>query len=211
MNTGCSGSRAQASRRTGITVLEAVLALALISIVFMKIVTIVTSTARAAQRESAEILLEEQAQMLLERIARTIMGAYKESIQPGAEAPLADTAIQFQVHLGIENGEVIWDDPQRIALDEEESGVTWSRNPGTSEEQKAIWSRLVAEFLEGEIPDGMDNNNNGLIDERGLSFDLDGNAVTIRLTLLRTNSEGEQELKSVQTVIAVRNRPGGEV
>ena len=43
--------------------------------------------------------------------------------------------------------------------------------------------KSVREFLEGEIPNGKDDNGNGRVDERGLCFVLEGEILRILLTL----------------------------
>ena len=81
----------------------------------------------------------------------------------------------------------------------------WSRNPETNEEVRVVWTSLVSPYLEGEIPNGMDDNGNGLIDEKGLSFVVDRNAVTIRLTLDQL-VDGRMVTKTVQTTVTCRNQ-----
>jgi hypothetical protein len=90
-------------------------------------------------------------------------------------------------------------------MEEQERQVVWSENPDTEREQRVVWSSLVSPYLAGEIPDGMDNNGNGLIDEKGLSFVMDNNSVTVRMSLERINERGEAVTKTVQTTVTCRN------
>jgi hypothetical protein len=82
--------------------------------------------------------------------------------------------------------------------------VTWFENPGAPQERRVVWSNLVRDLLEGEEVNGIDDNANGLIDEDGLSFTVDGSRITVRLSL-GTTGRGE-ETKSVETTISCRNR-----
>ena len=50
-----------------------------------------------------------------------------------------------------------------------------------------------------------DRNENGVIDERGLSFQVDGDSVTIRMTLEQADTEGELVTSTVQTTVTCRN------
>jgi hypothetical protein len=51
---------------------------------------------------------------------------------------------------------------------------------------------------------GADGNGNGLVDERGLSFSLDGDILTIRLN--RSGTTGGQVINAfVQTSVSLRN------
>ncbi len=51
---------------------------------------------------------------------------------------------------------------------------------------RVVWDGIelchVTPMLEGEEANGMDDNGNGLIDEQGLCFVVDGKTVTVRLT-----------------------------
>ena len=88
----------------------------------------------------------------------------------------------------VENGAVVWGDPEEISG--ANAQVVWSQNPGDPDERRVVWSNVVRPFLEGEIQNGTDDNQNGLIDEKGLNFTLQGNRVTIRLTLERARNAG---------------------
>ncbi len=69
---------------------------------------------------------------------------------------------------------------------------------------RVVWNGItlceVAPFLEGEIPNGMDDNGNGLIDERGLSFTFDRHSVRIRLTT-QARVDGELRVQTVETTV----------
>ena len=68
-----------------------------------------------------------------------------------------------------------------------------------------VAQRTGAPFLAGELPNGMDDNGNGLIDEKGLSFVVDRDSVTIRLTLERVSNDGSVISKTVQSTVTCRN------
>ena len=90
-------------------------------------------------------------------------------------------------------------------MEEAKHRVYWSQNPGAENERRVIWTSLVAPYLEGELPNGIDDNGNGLIDEKGLNFVVDRNAITIRLTLERVLDGGEIVSKTVDTTVTCRN------
>lgn len=196
----------QANRRAGLTLMELLLAMTLLAIIAFKGFSIMSSATRANTEDTAEVVLEEQAQIVLERIARAVMGSDRESLAPASEAPLSTDEMKFQVHLGVQDGEVVWSDPEQIGLDDAElNDLFWTRNPDEMTAQRVVWTKLVSPFLEGEVPNGMDDNGNGLIDEKGLSFVVDRNAVTIRLTLERLREDGQTMTTSVETTVTCRN------
>jgi len=198
-------TRGPCRSRAGLTVLELMLALALLGIIVVKASQAISSAVDTAGQASDEVVLEDQARRVLRQIGFAVMGANRASLMPDREAPLSAENMRYQVNLGIQDGEVIWSDPEQVALDLSELNVYWSRNPETEAERRVVWTSLVSPYLEGEIPNGQDDNGNGLIDEQGLSFVVDRNSVTIRLTLDRIVESGEAITKTVQTTVTCRN------
>lgn len=192
-------------QRAGLTLLELMLVLVLLAIVSVKAFSAVHVVNESLSQETREIALEDQARRVLRRIAYEIMGANRGSLIPVASAPMSSDDMLYQVNLGIQNGAVIWSDPEEVALEEDRGKVYWSENPDTEAERRVVWTSLVAPYLEGEIPNGMDDNGNGLIDERGLSFVIDRDSVTVRLTLERMLEGGESVIQTVQTTVTCRN------
>ncbi len=197
--------RGRCRSRAGLTVLELMLALALLGIIVVKASQAISSAVETVEQASDEVVLEDQARRVLRQIGFAVMAANRESLMPDRESPLSAENIRYQVNLGIQDGEVIWSDPEQVALDLSELNVYWSRNPETETERRVVWTSLVSPYLEGELPNGLDDNGNGLIDEQGLSFVVDRNSVTIRLTLDRIMESGEAITKTVQTTVTCRN------
>ena len=97
----------------------------------------------------------------------------------------------------------MWSDPEEIRLDG--SAVEWRENPGTADERRVTWTTLVSPLLSGETINGVDDNGNGLVDEEGLSFVLDGDSVRIRLTIRRPEVDGRTVEQTVESVVCIRN------
>lgn len=55
------------------------------------------------------------------------------------------------------------------------------------------------------LPDGADNNGDGVVDEPGLNFRLSGNLLTIALTLERMGLDGALHQATVTTSVRIRN------
>ena len=81
----------------------------------------------------------------------------------------------------------------------------WGQNPGEASERIVIWANTVSQMLEDEVMNGVDDNQNDLADELGLSFVLDRQSVTIRLTLERTRDEGKRIQVTQSTTVTCRN------
>ena len=198
-------NRRTAEENSGFTLLEALLAFSLLGLVGFKIYGAMSAMNQSVDKQSLDAQVEDQARRVLRQIAYEVMGSNRETLAPDAPAHLGSDKLRYQVSLGVQDGEVVWADPEQLSLEERMQQVVWSENPETNLERWVVWSNMVAPYLEGELPDGMDNNNNGLIDEKGLSFELDGNSVTVRVTLECLKNDGTAAAKTVQTTVTCRN------
>lgn len=194
-----------ARNNAGFTLLELMLAVVLLAIVAVKAHGALSVAQEATGKETRELVLEDQARRVLRQIGYAVMGSDRATLAPGAEAPISTDSLRYRVNLGIQDGEVVWGDAEQVALNELEGQIVWSQNPGAEAERQVVWTSLVSPYLGGEIPNGMDDNGNGLIDERGLSFVVDRNSVTIRLTLERMLDGGESVTQTVETTVTCRN------
>lgn len=192
------------SERSGFTLIEVCIALALMAILFVKLTLIVDEASKTHRRETVSMALEDRALLVLDRISYAVIGTDPDELFPDPAAPFFSDRIEYRVSLGVEDGEVVWSDPEVIGLAEDPSQLYWARNEGGPSEQIVVWCRTVAPWFANEIANGIDDNNNGLTDETGLSFVLEGNSVTIRLTLQRLTKEGPIR-HTRETVVMCRN------
>jgi len=193
-------------RRAGFTLIELMIAVSLLVLVVLNLTMALNAAVRTSDREATETALEDQAQIVLDRVGYAIMGCARDTLIPDAEPPLYSSDLRYQVHVGVEDGEVVWGDPERIWHVGGEDQVIWSQNPDEPQERRVVWSNLIRPLLEGEIINGIDDNGNGLIDESGLTFTMDRDSVTIRISLLREVEGGESITRTVETTVTCRNR-----
>jgi hypothetical protein len=194
--------------RAGYTLVEIILAIGLLTILSLNVIWVTRAVSRSSGNGTSNAILEDQAQSVLRRVALAIMRSNRDTLLGALESPLSSDELRYQVQIGVQDGEIVWDDPEMVGFEDEQGQVFWSQNPDTAEEMRIVWSNYVAPLLEGEEMNGVDDNGNGLVDEKGLNFVIDRNAVTVRLTMERTNSEGETLTHSVETTVTCRN-PGG--
>ena len=192
------------SGRGGWTLIEVLLAGLLVTGVMTKAAFVVNAALSLAGDETASMHYEDQARAVIDRIALAVMGSDRESLIPQIEE-LHTNSIRYSFSLGLEDGEVVWSAPEEIRLGGAGSSVEWSENPGAAEERRAVWTNLVSPLLEGEAVNGVDDNGNGLIDEDGLSFVLEGERIVIRLTLRRPEVDGRIVQQTVEQVVHCRN------
>ena len=168
--------------------------------------SLVTSTIIEVQsKEGVAMDMEDRAQQVLDRIAFEIMGSDYETLQPFLQEPSDSYGITYQLSFGLQDGVAVWSDPQEIAKEQNDSIVYWQENVGQVGGRRLTWTRWASDYLEGEIPNGIDDNGNGLVDEKGLSFALKGREVTIRLTLERADQDGAVQLFTFERKVTCRN------
>jgi prepilin-type N-terminal cleavage/methylation domain-containing protein len=192
-------------RRSGFTLLEMMITLVVVALIFGNIAMVMRSSQSAYQQQSSTSDLDIQADQTLDHVALALMSARLQSLDPTANAPAYHSSLQFVQSLGVENGQVVVSDPERVEMVVDQGKVVWKQRPDQLDERMIVWSRWVSDFLEGEIPNGIDDNGNGLVDEKGLAFVIVGSQVTIHLTLERTEPGGKTILQSRSTVVACRN------
>lgn len=192
-------------RRAGFTLIEAAIAIALLALVFVKVGMLVKMRADTAAHESTSLVVDDQARRVLEQISYAVMGASRERLIPDPQSPIYSSELRYEVSLGVQDGSVVWGDAQWIGLGAGDREVAWRERPDTPDERRVVWCKVVRPFLEGELMNGLDDNGNGLIDEKGLVFTLNGNRVTVRLTLERKSDTGEIVTRTVETMVTCRN------
>lgn len=192
------------SSARGWTLIELTLAAVLVTTVMAK-AAVVTRTALAlANDDSASMHYEDQARSVMDRIALAVMGSDRATLLPQIEEISSDN-LRYSFSLGIEDGEVVWSAPEEIRLGDANNTIEWRENPGAAEERRATWTNAVSPLLEGELVNGLDDNGNGLVDEDGLSFVLQGERVVIRLSLRRPEVEGRMVEETVERIVYCRN------
>jgi hypothetical protein len=150
-------------------------------------------------------VIDEQADLTMQRVSFALMGASAEALNPALTSPNSTQQIEYQTCIGFENGLPVLGDVERIEYLGEANTVVWRQNPGVVNERSVVWSQWVPTSLDGEVPNALDDNGNGLVDEPGLCFDSLGPKVNIRLTLSRKDSQGHLHKRTLVNTVTCRN------
>lgn len=214
--------RIQNRGQCGLTVVEVVVSSAVLAMLLLCVATVTHTGQGVYLASQAREDLRQRAQSALDRIADAIETSSKTTFTPTPTAPFGSSTLDFKTPTGILNGVVSWGPTTRICLqaanpagqgEKQVHGATVAansevvliRNPGVKGSVTTVLATHVADLLEGETANGKDDNGNGLIDEKGLSFVLAGDQLTIRLTLAEVDADGHAIWHTTQTQVRLKN------
>jgi type II secretory pathway pseudopilin PulG len=215
--------RRTTSRAAGFTLVETMIATTMLGLILGAIgLTVLRGKENFRQGVSVTVL-EGRAQRLLDRIADELRYAGRNSLLVQPLAPSGSSALEFQVCNGYADSATLWSNRMSIArtadprdpadgIDNDGDGVidegqvVLTRNLGEFDEIDVVIGSGVSRLLQGETANVLDDNGNGLIDEPGLSFLLDGtSSLRVRLTLEARDPRGLPLMRTVQTTVNMRN------
>jgi type II secretory pathway pseudopilin PulG len=191
----------------GFTIVEMTIAIVLLTIVLGNVYWLLQKSTKAMGTKNLAYDVDTQARRAMDRITMAIIGATKEDLMDPLSQPNYTSWLNYKESKGLNpDGSNILSPQQRIELTNTSGGeVTWFENPGAAGEKRVVFTKNIPPFLKDELANGMDDNGNGVIDETGLAFVLNGRSITVYLTLKRTMPDGEVLTKELHETVTCRN------
>lgn len=207
--------------RGGFTLVEMAIGMVLVSVISGLFFLTTESTSSAVSTGMAVAELDTTTLRTLERVCDGLKSASADMVDPQPATPWSGESVDYQRGRGADaDGNLLWGPTERIALEYDEADddvdndgdglvdegrLVWVENAGAAGERRVVLCQDVREYLEGETFDGADENENGLIDERGFALDFDGRSVTVRLSVQARDRRGQVLTGTVERTIAFRN------
>ena len=215
--------------RTGLTVLELLIAVVLLSVVMGGVFNAADRGIALFNESSVRGDVTMRSSRTIHRIAKEMRAIWGNTLVPDLFPPAAggpnigNREVEFRSADSYAAGAVNGGSPTKIqwemepteldnGIDDDGDGlvdeglIVLLRNFGLGNEIRVVLANGVREFLEGEVPgNNVDENGNGLIDEPGFTLDRVGDEVTIRLSLERIGLDGRPVVRTQQTSITLRN------
>jgi prepilin-type N-terminal cleavage/methylation domain-containing protein len=189
-------------RSRGFTLIEVTVSVTVLSVLLVGVLAAIGSSSETFATGTTVSALNTQSRHALDKICDILKDSSLNYVYPAPRAPFNTEVIDLQRY-GVQQSETqTWGNLERIGL--EDGRIVWVSNLGLANQQTRWLCSGVSEYLEGEEPNGRDDNGNGLIDERGLSFDFDGNSVTVRLSLQRYDHQKNRIIRTVKRTVAFR-------
>ena len=206
----------------GVTILEMTVATAAFTVVVGGVFSVLATGTQAVQATTVSGQLERKADRIARRIGRTAILAGSATLLPSPQAPLGSSQVSFRRSQGWANGAMVWGPVISIGMEDDindpedgidndgdgcvdEATVVWRRDVGGPNETSEIWVENVRRLSDGETLNGQDDNGNGLVDEAGLSFVLQGATLVIRLCLEQRGLDGRVVTYMAQDAVRLRN------
>jgi prepilin-type N-terminal cleavage/methylation domain-containing protein len=209
--------------RRGFTLLELVVATALLSLV-LGAVGLVQMRARDASRNGiARDQVETACRRALDRVAEELQGVGHSMLFPDPSTNLGAGSLTYQHPTSVTaGGVVIWDNPSSLTLQLEpgefdnglddngdglidERELVLTQNIGTPQQRSVVLCKGIAELGQGETANGLDDNGNGVVDEAGFNVRKVGDLLTVRLTVQGPAGDGTVFTTSMQTSVVLHN------
>ncbi|MBK7877602.1 MAG: prepilin-type N-terminal cleavage/methylation domain-containing protein [Planctomycetes bacterium] len=214
--------RRLARKAGGYTLVEVTISAAILGVLLLSVGLTTMTGNRAYKAGMAQNQLAIRGQRAVDRIADEIAMSGATGLTPNPTAPLGSSTLTFRTPNTYSSGSVSWTNSTRLdfqylgtdrndGVDNDGNGfvddgaIVLTRNVGLANETETVLVRGVSEYLEGETANGADDNGNGLTDERGLSFVLAGDQLTIRVSLANRDDNGATNTNTITTSIKVRN------
>jgi len=206
--------------RAGFTVVELVIAVALLVLLFSSAVLAARGGMGAfrATQEASEV--EARVRRALDRAAFELLCAAASELLPNPTGDFGTSSLQFARTTGLNGTVRVLADPDRLAfeyesgetdngLDDDGNGLVddgvlvLTRDVGGAA-QRVILCHGVSERLEGEAANGADDNGNDVIDEAGFNVRRVGTVLYLRLSL-EAAGENSTIVRTLETSVRLRN------
>ena len=212
----------RARRRSGFSLLEMMISVALFGLVIGSLGMIGVSNRRAYQAGTLSADLEAHARRAVDRIVQQMMRSGASVLIPDPAEGVGGSDVTYRQAENVTAGGVQWSDLYRFELQYEpgelddgidnngnglvdECRLVWTERDGEADERSTVLCRWVREYFQGEEATLGDENGNGLEEERGFCLERVGETLVIRLTLERNDPQGRPQTRSITTSIKLRN------
>lgn len=206
--------------RAGFSLFEAIISITLVAGLLTSVFRLAKSSEQVADSSVKLSELQGDLTVALERIQWAVRSAGRSTITPAN--PTGTSQMSFQETTGFASGAAQFGEIMQFVLRPEESDpvdgidndgdgrvdegeLVYIRGIGTSAEKQQVLCKGVSRLAQGELPNGSDDNQNGLLDEPGFSIEQEGEVLIFRLTLEAVTDGGILLQQTREAAIRPRN------
>ncbi len=206
--------------REGFSLFEVLISITLVASLLTAVFRLANSSQQIADSSAKLSEIQSDLSVALERIQLVVRPAGRSTITPAN--PSGASQVSFQEAIGFANDAVQFGETMQLVLRPEEADpvdgidndgdgrvdegeLVYIQGLGTSAEKQQVLCKGVSRLAQGELPNGSDDNQNGLLDEPGFSIEQEGEVLIFRLTLEVVTDEGILLQQTRETAIRPRN------
>lgn len=214
-------------RSVGFTLVEVVLSAALLGMIFGAAALVTISSSGAYEETSTHSRAASAVRRSLERCSQELSLTSVTTLTPDPlfVVGVVNTGVStltFTPIIGAGLTAPVWDAPRRLQLsfsptdandgvDNDGDGVVDDcqlelvLDIGTADQRTIVLRQHLREYYAGETFNGIDDNGNGLTDERGFHVTRTGSLLTVRICVEQPGRGGATLIDTLETSIDVRN------
>jgi prepilin-type N-terminal cleavage/methylation domain-containing protein len=207
----------------GFTILEMVVSLSILGALVGAAALFQARGQKASTGIQREADIERRANRIMQAVVAELLSVGVHTLVPDPTGALGTDSMTFQTPLSVSNaGVVAWSPPTSITLqmdtgeienglDDDSDGLVDERvlvithDIGTPSEMRVVIGHEVANWLQGETPNLVDDNGNGVIDEHGFSLQRVGDLLYVRLTVESPVEGGAVTTYTITTALVIHN------
>lgn len=220
---GRKSSRRHAPRRSGFTLLELTISVAIFGLMMGSMAMVHNVGRNAFDSTSLHAELDARVKTAVDRVAMELCSAAQDRIFPDLTGFVTDTStLGLQQVVDIQGGAAVFGNMMVLTLGNaagetqdgvdnngngliDEGRLVMIRNQGEPDQIQVTLCENVRRYLEGEVIGGGDENGNGLTDEMGFNIQRVGDVLTIRLSVEELSAGGEIVTRTTETSVRLRN------
>lgn len=205
----------------GLTLVEIAISMVLLTALMLALGKVLDAGMGSYQSTSPAVT-GQLAHRSVEKVVGHLSAAGIETVQVGPMPTPDGSILTFANCLGSVAGEKVWgpsnylewrEDPEDPTDGTDNDGdgivdegmVVLRMDVGLPSQTTTVLARGVARHLAGEKTNGIDDNGNGHVDEKGLLVEIRERALRIHLTLVRQGKDGRPIERTARAVVAMRN------
>lgn len=207
----------------GFTLVELCISFTVLALILGAIGAVTLAGRDVYQQGMSRATLEAHARRALQRITAELTAGVRSTLTPNPNTALGSATVQFQTGTGYAAGVQLLSGLTSVQLQSDpndpddgidndsdglvdEGQVVLIRNLGEANQVQTVLCGGVSKYLAGETANLLDDNGNGLVDERGLSIFSDANGtLTLRLTLETRDPKNQLAVLTVESSVHMRN------
>jgi len=207
----------------GFTVVEILIAILMLAVMLAALGIVSLTGRNAYEQATVANKLESSGSRALARACDELTTISGTQMNPVPNGNAGSPVLDFVQAVGFAAGNPIWGPNMRVGLEYEtgevddgvdndqdglidEGQLVLTRDVATANPKRVVLVRGISEWATNEVPNNnVDDNANGVTDERGFNMQMIGDVVSLRLWLQAVDSDNQVVTREFLSSVRLRN------